>query len=242
MQKFDEFLASLPEDLKPEERAEKITDFAKKQDERAREQQANNQRWVNDLKKKTDELLSESKKVAGDPDYIFKLHETNPEMAEQIVEKFWNWITVDDLKKGKKPDWDNKDKKTTTTLDPDFDTKMIAYENKKAVNAAKDSFIKSVWFTEDEVEKFENDLKSLSWDPSKLTLDAFKKIAVGIAFDMGKPLASDPNVFKSRNNIIPDWGRWWSRGKKSDSKEYKYNDSKNLDLMKEMWVIRDKPE
>lgn len=235
MQTLDQFLSSLPEDLSPEARAEQITEFAKQQDQRARDQQSANQQGVNKLKENQKKLLEESKKVAANSDYIFELYETNPEMAEQIVETFGNGITVDDLKNKKKPaGW------SSNNNDEDRDTKMARYENKKAVVQAKDQFVKSVWFTDEEAATFENELNEIGWDLSKLTVDSFKKIAMGIAFTMGKNLSSDPDIFKAKHNVIPEGGK--AANKTVSGNEHKYSDPANIDLLKAAWVYVEPPQ
>jgi hypothetical protein len=84
MQTLEEFKSSLPADLTPDQRAEKLEEYALSIEDQYKNLQSKSDKDRNF----TEDLLEETKKVGQDPNYVIELYKTKPEMAEMIIKKF----------------------------------------------------------------------------------------------------------------------------------------------------------
>ena len=222
MQTLEQFKSSLPEDLTPEQRLEKIEEFAKTQEESYKNLQSKADKDQNFIK----DVFEESRKVSADSNYIMELIEKKPEVAQEIVKNFGSWITIEDIKSWKVKLWWDL-----------IDQRIQEHDRIKELQNGQSQFEKAVWFNEEELKVFRENLAKLS-EGKKITTSEQKQLMTGIAFSMGKQFSTDKNQIMANNNIIPDgkwgWGSsWW---------DYKPHDPSNVDLLVKAWVVKVAPE
>lgn len=174
MTTYQEFMDGLSIDLNPEQRAEKLNEFAKTRDEEYRTLQSSTAVGVEKLKADQENLLMEAKKVADNPSYLLELNEKDPKKAETILKTFGQpGMTMDQVKAGAK----------AMPAQQDVRAQIEAYNKEQEANNYVNTFINSMGFTEEEKKVFEKDLLAIRGERS-LSTKELKSIMTGIAFDM----------------------------------------------------------
>lgn len=221
MQTLEDFKSSLPTDLTPEQRVEKIEEFTKTLEDSYKNLQSKADKDQNFIK----DVFEESRKVSADSNYILELIEKKPEVAQEIVKNFWSWVTIEDIKSWKVKLWWDM-----------IDQRIQEHDRKKELERWQTEFEKAVWLNEEELKVFRENLAKLS-EGKKITTSEQKQLMVWIAFTMWKQFSTDKNTVIAHNNVIPNgkwgWSWWW---------DYKPSDPAAVDLLIKAWVVKVAPE
>lgn len=223
MQTLEEFKSSLPTDLTPDQRAEKLEEYALS----IQDQYKNLQSKSDKDRNFTEDLLEETKKVGQDPNYVIELYKTKPEMAEMIIKKFWNGITIDDIKAWKGLNmWSQDDL---------IDKKIKEHEKQKELTQTQEKFVKTINLNDEEKKVFEEQLSKLVWG-REITSQELQNLMLAVAFNLGKKITSKENIML--DTVVPV--KWGSGG--GGDGWYQPKTPGTVDWLKTMWVIKEAPK
>jgi len=224
MQTLEEFKSSLPADLTPEQRTEKIEDYAKSIEDQYR----NLQSKTDKDKSFHEELLEETKKIWENPNYVLELYKSKPEMAEMIVKKFWNGITIEDLKAWKVLNMWSQNEDL-------FDKRIKEHERKKELTQTQDKFTKNINLSDDERKTFDEQLSKLVWG-REITSQELQQLMIAVAFTLGKNISTKEWIML--NQVPPvRWAWWWDSWG-----TYQPKTSWTQEWLKEHGVLKEAPK
>lgn len=157
-------------------------------------------------KKFAESVLDAVWEVAKDGKNLIKIADENPDVANEILKKYYGWKTIDEYKESI---WFEEDQLVLNEKLIETKAKSIVDANK--IKDTKKAFIEKVWLEWDELQAFEDefndrlDLKSFSVDNLDIHLTKAYKLATGYSEDKIKEI--------QRNKIIANAGniKWADR-------------------------------
>ena len=133
-------------------------------DEHLNKFKSDSEKWVQKViweRKLHEQVIDSVWKVADDKNELINIYEENPEVAAIILEKYYEWQSIEDFKTSIDYQEDLTDPKV---LDRKVEKEIKARESKRIISNAKEVFIEKLKMTDDEKSKFEetfNEIKSL---------------------------------------------------------------------------------
>jgi len=152
------------------------------------DQEAGVQKLINE-KKFTDSVLDAVGAVAKDQTSLIKIAESNPEVANEILKKYYGWKTIEEYKESI---WFEETPEVANEKLIEQKAKSIYSENK--IKDEKKAFIEKLWLSGEELEAFESEfaerteLKSFSVDKLDEHLSKAYKLATGYSEDKIKEI------------------------------------------------------
>lgn len=152
------------------------------------------EKWVQKLieeKKFLDKVLYAVGEVAGNPEKLIEISESDPEVANDILNKYYSWMTIEDYKEqvGYKESPEIINEKL-------IERKAKSIVEDVKIKDTKKAFIRDLWLSGDELEAFEEEfnnrrsLKSFSVDKLDDSLTKAYIIATGNSADKIKKIKS----------------------------------------------------
>ena len=119
-----------------------------------RKMQSDSEKWVQKLineKKAYDEVFNHLSDISDNPSNLVKLYEEKPEVAKIILDKYYDWIDIEDFK-------ENIDYKKDYTDPKEIEKIIEKWVNKKMetklIEEKKEAFIKKLKLTEEQKKDF----------------------------------------------------------------------------------------
>lgn len=146
--------------------------------------QSDSEKWVQKViseKKLYETAFKESKKIVDNPSYLVDLYDDKPEVAQAILDNFYDWQSIDKYKQSIDYQEDLSD---PVKVDKLVDKRVQKLEESRLIEKSKKDFISKLKMTPEETEQFEEafeerkQLKSFSIDNLEKNLEkAFREIS-----------------------------------------------------------------
>ena len=117
----------------------------------------NQKKQLEQANKLKDQVIDTIAQMGKDQSYLLEVARENPEVAETILSKYYDWMSIEDFEEkvtGKRPE--QSPEKLRDQIRKEVEDSIKGQEVKKSVKR----FIKEAWLTDEVLEKFEAEL----WD------------------------------------------------------------------------------
>lgn len=184
--------------------------------------QSDSEKWVQKLiseKKTFENVIDEVWKIADDKSRLVDLYEDNEEVANIILDKYYNWMSLSEYKD---EIWYKIDENDPKIIEKRIESKIRHELNGEKIVKAKQEFIEKLKMSDDEKQKFEEAFQERTELRSFKTGDVSKhleKAYIEISDDINtiKELKSKEKIAKT----MATWQGWYSWEKSDNSKALK---------------------
>lgn len=149
--------------------AEEVEEIKKKM-------QSDSEKWVQKLLSKTkayEQTFDYLSKVADSPEELVKLHSDKPEVAEIILNKYYEWQSIEEYKKSISY---KEDTQSPEYIEKLVEEKALKLSEEKEVKKSTTDFIKKLELSEDEEKEFLEILEERKWLKSYKNSDIQKHL------------------------------------------------------------------
>lgn len=188
----------------------------------------NSEKWVQKLiqeKKEREaeaklfkDVITESKRVAQDENYLIDLYYEKPEIAKEILENYYYWQTIDEFKAER---WIVDD--SPKAIDMLANRKAKDIVNNEKISNSIELFIKEFWYDEEKKKIFMEEFNDITeW--KKLTPENVKLYLEKSHIIINKDMFNELEQTKQKEKIAKqtsswDWKSWWNEKETKLSKE-----------------------
>ena len=175
-----------------------------------KEMQSNSDRGVQKILKtqqRLEKMLDAVAEVSADPEKLLAIHDQDPEIAKAILDKYYNWQTLEEFQE----DFDIK----IDYNDPVVKKRVINQEaeriaNERSISEKKEEFIAKLNMTPDQVDAFNEAFDERKWLKSFSIKDLtkhFEKAYIEVDWDSSKlkELEKQAAIGKSQASPTGTW-------------------------------------
>lgn len=179
-----------------------------------KDMESNSEKWVQKViteKKNYQSAMWEISKVAENKEHLIDLYDSNPEVAQIILDQVYDWQDIDAFKEAI---WYKEDYTDPKMINKLAEQKAKAMIDSDKIATAKTEFIKKLQMEWDELQKFEEAFSERMEMKSFNANDIVKHLEK--AYREGN---DDPDMLAKLKNqeiigksLATWWGKWWGSG------------------------------
>lgn len=193
-----------------------------------RKNQSNMEEWVQKVvneKKLVENAMQELKNIATDNTHLINLYDSNPDVANYILNNYYNWIDIETFKE---EIWYKEDLTDPKKLERLIDKKTAERLNQLKIEDTKNSFIEKMKMSEDEKKKFEQEFLERTELKSFKISDIEKHLEKAYRDTMPNYTWLDINKLIGQNMAMSEWN--------STNNKIKWVDP-NIEYLKRYWKL-----